>query len=290
MFTVGIIGLGNMGAGMALALRKHQLTVFGYDPDSHFKEELQTHGVELTSSIQELSSKVEVILTSLPTSESVEAVILSDGGVLDSLTKETYLLETSSIDPETTRVIAKKAKGSFLHLMDGPVSGGAAGARSGTMTMYIGGDGEDVKKITPLLNLLTKNYIHVGPIGAGHTTKLINNLLCGLNLLAVGEVMELLKEQPVNLNKIFEGISLGSGRSGVTEVNYPEWIANRAFNSGFTMKLMRKDLRLAQSLLEKNNKTLPLLTQTLDLWQQSEEKLIDELDFNKIVDLYRSNQ
>lgn len=289
MFTVGIIGLGNMGAGMALTLREHQLAVFGYDPDSCFREELQTHGVELTSSIKELCSKVEVILTSLPTTEGVEAVILGEGGVLDSLTKETYLIETSSINPETTRLIGKKANNSFLLFMDGPVSGGAVGARSGTMTMYLGGEGEDVKRITPLLKLLNKNYIHVGSVGAGHTTKLINNLLCSLNLLAVGEVMELLKGESFNLDRIFEGVSLGSGRSGATEVNYPEWIANNTFNSGFTMKLMRKDLRLAQKLLEKNNKMLPLLTKTLDLWQQSEEKLADELDFNQIINIYQTD-
>src|SRR5690606_8389670 len=124
----------------------------------------------------------------------------------------------------------------------------------------------DIETLTPVLDTLTGKRVHVGPVGAGHSAKLFNNLLCGINLLAVGEAIRVARAAGLDIAHILEGVNAGSGRSGVTEVNCPTWILNGAFNSGFTMKLMRKDLRLAAEMIEKSGAATPLSVEALRLW------------------------
>nr|WP_279389484.1 NAD-binding protein [Paracandidimonas soli] len=126
--------------------------------------------------------------------------------------------------------------------------------------------------------------MHVGPVGAGHSAKLFNNLLCGINLIAAGEAIRVAKAAGLDIEQILSGVNAGSGRSGVTEVNCPTWILNGAFNSGFTMKLMRKDLRLAAAMIAQSGANAPLSQEALRLWADSADAIEDGEDFNRIVD------
>lgn len=281
---LGVIGLGNMGAGMALSAARAGLSTFGHDPAATAKAALEEAGVTWMNSVAELAARADVIVLSLPNSDVVEEVVLGKGGLLRHARPGQIVLDTSTADPASTLRIAEALRGGPLRFVDGPVSGGPKAAHAGSMAMLLGGEAVDIETLQPVLDALTGKRVHVGPVGAGHSAKLFNNLLCGINLVAVGEAIRVARAAGLDIEQILQGVNAGSGRSGVTEVNCPTWILNGAFDSGFTMKLMRKDLRLAAEMIEQSGASAPLSREALRLWTDSAAVLADEEDFNRIVD------
>ncbi len=284
MAKVGIVGLGNMGSGMALSAARAGLQVVGFDPALASRQALLDAGVALADDLASLSAQADVIVLSLPVSDIVEQVVLGKDGLLQHARAGQIVLDTSTADPASTARIAQALKGSPLRFVDGPVSGGPKAANSGSMTMLLGGEAADIDELAPVLDALTGKRVHVGPVGAGHSAKLFNNLLCGINLIAAGEAIRVAKAAGLDIEQILSGVNAGSGRSGVTEVNCPTWILNGAFNSGFTMKLMRKDLRLAAAMIAQSGANAPLSQEALRLWADSADVIEDGEDFNRIVD------
>jgi 3-hydroxyisobutyrate dehydrogenase len=168
-------------------------------------------------------------------------------------------------------------------MIDAPVSGGPKGAITGTMTMVLGGEEADIARVEPVLAAISAKRVHIGASGAGHVAKIINNLLCAAHLLTGAEAVRIAREAGVDPARLLDGLNAGSGRSGVTQVNFPTWILNDAYNSGFTMKLMRKDVRLAEQLVGELGLTLPMAGLTALLWAESEKTIPDDDDFNRIV-------
>lgn len=288
--NLGVIGLGNMGAGMALSAARAGLPVWGYDPATRAQAVLEEAGVVLVGSIAELAAQVDVVVLSLPNSEIVEAVVLGEDGLLRHARPGQIVLDTSTADPASTLRIAQALQDSCLRFVDGPVSGGPKAAHAGAMTMLLGGEAADLQTLQPVLDALTGKCVHVGPVGAGHSAKLFNNLLCGINLIAAGEAIRVARAAGLDIEQILQGVNAGSGRSGVTEVNCPTWILNGAFDSGFTMQLMRKDLRLAAAMIEQSGASAPLAQEALRLWADSSASLDDAEDFNRIVDYVEPRQ
>jgi 3-hydroxyisobutyrate dehydrogenase len=172
-----------------------------------------------------------------------------------------------------------------MSMIDAPVSGGPKGAITGQLTMVIGGAEVDLARAMPILEAMSAKRVHIGDVGAGNVAKIANNLMCAAHLLVAGEVARLANKAGVSTDKLLEGINAGSGRSGVTQVNYPAWIMNGAFDSGFTMKLMRKDVNLGAELMAQHGLTLPLMQAVADLWRLSAGTIGDDEDFNRIVEL-----
>ncbi|OWY27134.1 3-hydroxyisobutyrate dehydrogenase [Herbaspirillum robiniae] len=282
---VGVVGLGNMGSGMARSLMRAGYQVAGFDPSPAACAALQADGAAIAASAAELAGQVELLILSLPTSDVVEAVVLAPAGVLEGARRGLLVVDTTTADPNSTRKVAAATAECGLRFIDGPVSGGPKGAATGTMTMALGGDAADVAAAMPVLEAISAKRVHVGPVGAGHVTKLLNNLMCGAHLLVAGEAARIAREAGLDAQQIFDGINAGSGRSGVTQVNYPTWVFNEAFNSGFTMKLMRKDIRLAMGLLKELSVDAPLSAEAGRLWAHSADSIADGEDFNRIVQL-----
>lgn len=285
MDSIGVIGLGNMGRGMALTLRRAGLGVSGFDQAEQARATLAGEGITIAADVATLATSVDLLVLSLPNAGAVRAVIEGAGGVLAHGRKGLIVVDTTTSEPETTRDLAAKLDAAGMALLDAPVSGGPKGAASGTMTMVIGGDAAVLARAEPVLATMTGKRVHVGPSGAGHATKLINNLLCAAHLVTLREAVALAKGAGLDPVQVFSGINAGSGRSGVSEVNWPLWIANGAFDSGFTMGLMRKDVRLGAGLAASLGLALPLLDETARLWGESAGALADGEDFNRIASL-----
>jgi len=283
MKQIGVAGLGNMGRGMALSLQRGGFAVSGYDPAATAAESMAREGVNIYASVAALAGAVDVLILSLPTSDVVEAVVFGADGLLAGAWPGLLVVDTTTADPNSTRKVAAALAEKGVRFIDAPVSGGPKGAATGTMTMVLGGVADDVAAVTPVLEAISAKRVHVGPVGAGHVTKLLNNLMCGAHLIVAGEAARIAEAAGLDPLQIFEGINAGSGRSGVTQVNYPTWIFNQAFNSGFTMKLMRKDLRLAMGLLAELGTSAPLAGEVGRLWAASDTALADGEDFNHIV-------
>lgn len=283
MKHIGVAGLGNMGRGMALSLLRGGFSVSGYDPSAAATASIAQEGVKTFASVAALADAVDVLILSLPTSEVVEAVVFGAEGLLVGAKSGLLVVDTTTADPNSTRKVAAALAAKGVRFIDGPVSGGPKGAVTGTMTMVLGGAAEDVAAVTPVLEAMSAKRVHVGPVAAGHVTKLLNNLMCGAQLIVAGEAARIAEAAGLDPQQIFEGINAGSGRSGVTQVNYPTWIFNDTFNSGFTMKLMRKDLRLAMGLLGELGTSAPLANEAGRLWAASADSVADGEDFNRIV-------
>jgi 3-hydroxyisobutyrate dehydrogenase len=290
MAAVGIIGLGNMGRGMALTLKRCGHRVLGFDALEATCAALSQEGIETFSGIGPVCREADILILSLPNAMIVEAVVAGDGGVLAHAKPGLLVVETSTSHPETTRKLAMLLDKAGMAMIDAPVSGGPKGATNGTMTMVIGGSEADVARAMPVLEAMSARRVHVGPVGAGHVTKIVNNLLCAAHLLTGAEALRIAREAGVDAERLLEGLNAGSGRSGVTMVNFPTWVLNDAFDSGFTMKLMRKDVRLAAQFVHELGLDLPLAADTARLWAESEGTIPDDEDFNRIVGLQLGRQ
>ncbi len=285
MTTVGIIGLGNMGRGMALSLQRGGLKVLGTDASDATRRTLAGEGVDVVDSIAAVAARADVIVLSLPTAAIVTQVVTGPGGLLASARAGVLVIDTSTSHPDTTRQLARRLAEVGMSLIDAPVSGGPKGALTGQLTMVLGGSEADIARAEPVLAAMSAKRVRVGGVGAGHVAKIANNLMCAAHLIVAGEVARLAESAGVATAQLLEGINAGSGRSGVTQVNFPTWILNGAFNSGFTMKLMRKDVRLAAELIGQTGLQLPLAAEVARLWGTSAETLGDDEDFNRIVEL-----
>ncbi len=282
--AIGVVGLGSMGSGMARTLQRAGFRVLGTDVGEAQKEAAREAGIEVVDSVEVLCQQVRILLLSLPMAKHVQQVVLGDGGVLASAQPETLVIDTSTSEPEVTRALAATLAEQGHALLDCPVSGGPAGALAGTMVMVVGGEEADLQRARPFLDALSSRIVHLGPSGSGHVAKLINNLLCAAHLVTTAEAVALGRRAGLDPAALLEGLNAGSGRSAVSEVNYPRWILNDGFDSGFTMQLMRKDVRLAMELIGDMGADLPLSQQVGAFWAASEQQLAGDRDFNCIVD------
>ena len=285
MKNIGVIGLGNMGRGMALSLKRGGFNVIGTDAVAATRERLASEGISIRETIGQVVGEADLIILSLPTAAIVRAVVAGPGGIIEHAKSGLLVVDTSTSHPETTRQLATQLNSADMRMLDAPVSGGPKGALSGTMTMVIGGSANDLAQAEPVLAVMTGKRVHVGDIGAGHVAKIANNLLCAAHLLIAGEVTRMATQAGVSTEQLLQGINAGSGRSFVTEFNFPTWVTNGAFDSGFTMKLMRKDVGLSQDLIQTLGLDLPFSAKVAELWAHSAQTIEDGEDFNRIVEL-----
>ncbi|MDF3881129.1 NAD(P)-dependent oxidoreductase [Cupriavidus basilensis] len=281
--TVGVIGLGNMGRGMALTLQRSGYAVLGLDKSEQVCAVAREAGIPLAASLPELAKACSAVVLSLPTSAIVRAVLEGEDGLLANAAAGTLLIDTTTADPQITRELAAVLEEKGLRYVDAPVSGGPTGAMKGELTMFIGGSEEDVAFANPILSALGTKRFHIGGVSAGHVAKLINNLLTASHLVTASEAFRLANAAGISTDQLIEAVNAGSGRSGVTLFNYPSRILNNTYSSGFTMQLMRKDVNLAVSLGDSLCLSLPTVAVIGDIWKSSASALADGEDFNRIV-------
>jgi 3-hydroxyisobutyrate dehydrogenase len=286
---VGVVGLGNMGRGMALSLARAGFEVAAYDASKQACDASAAEGVTIEKNLQALGDCDAVVL-SLPTTSVVCAVLEGKEGLMAHAKPGLLVIDTTSGEPQTTRELAERLNAMGARFIDAPVSGGATGARKGTLTMFIGGSQSDVSDAEPVLSALGDKRFHIGDVGAGDIAKIVNNLLVASHLLTAGEAFRMANAAGVRTEQLIEAINAGSGRSGVTLYNYPSRILNNGFDSGFTVQLMRKDVNLAMALQSSLGLSLPVTGQVGDVWNASAESLKDTDDFNRIVSFEKKNK
>ena len=278
--NIGVIGCGNMGGGMVAQLVAAGRAVRCFDPDQNIQQRMRAVGARTQETIAELAQSSEVIILSLPNAQVVEAVMAE---LSDHVGPGAIILDTSTSTPGTSQKMASLGKSKGFDFIDGPVSGGPAAANSGTMTMLLAGNPDAITRLRPVTDILTAKTVLVGASGAGHAAKIANNMLCAANLVLVAEAVRMCEAAGVDAEGLLEGINAGSGRSGVSEVNFPKWILNDAFDSDFTMGLMRKDVGLALDLAKQTGVHLDGFKGIADIWLHQSGDVPDAADFNEIT-------
>ncbi|WP_240455700.1 NAD(P)-dependent oxidoreductase [Halomonas faecis] len=279
--TVTVIGLGNMGRGMALTLHRAGFTVQGSDIAAEARERLAAEGI--ATAPPEALEASEAYVLSLPTSAHVCEVLEQRPGLLSRAPTDSLIVDTSTSDPVASRQLAKTVTEAGLCWLDAPVSGGPSGAHSGQLGMLVGGTTATLERARPLLEAMAARITHVGEAGSGHVVKLANNYLCAAHLLTTAEAVAMARRAGVDPEACLDGLNSGSGRSAVSEVNFPRWILSGDFDSGFTTGLMRKDLRLARQTARDLGLTDGLLEQVVESWHDERQGLDDAEDFNRIT-------
>lgn len=282
--AIGVVGLGNMGLGMARTLLREGFSVVGFDLSAESQARAAAEGVTIVATLGALFDACPTIILSLPTADHVRTVLTGDDGLYARNMDPRRVIDTTTSEPDVTREIDALLRQQGHILIDAPVSGGPAGANSGNLTMMVGGAEADVASVRPVLNALGGKITHVGPVGAGHAVKIVNNMLVASHLLTMREAVRLGNAAGVTTENLIAALNAGSGRSAISEVNYPKWVMNGAFDSGFTMGLMRKDMRLAMSLAQQKDISLPVSALAGKIWADSAELLADDADFNQITE------
>ena len=273
---IGVIGLGQMGLAMAQTLVRAGQSVLGTDVSPE-RRALFTPHVEKADA---LARQCKVLILSLPNSAIVEVVMEQ---ILPHCQPGTLIIDTSTADPDSTRRLAARAQQNHLHFVDAPVSGGAAGAAAGTLFIMAGGDDEALHLAAPYLDILGRETVICGGSGAGNVVKILNNALCAAHLALAGEALTLGTNAGLDRETLAAALAKGSGRSAVFEVNLPKWVLPGSFDSGFTMGLMRKDVRLFDDFAKAQHAKPQMLLAASQLWAESKATLADGEDFNQMV-------
>jgi 2-hydroxy-3-oxopropionate reductase len=255
--NVALIGAGAMGGaiGTRLAETGNRLVVFDLDPAK--VQALVDKGAISAPSAAEAAAQSDYVILSLNSAKVVRAAVFSAGGVAEGARPGTLIIDMSSIDPEATRALAADAAEKDLRWVDSPLSGGAPKALIGQLTLMAGGADQDVAGAYEVLKHVASNYTHMGPSGAGQTTKLINQVLCGLNFLAVAEATQLALDAGVDAAKIPRALKGGRADSAILQEYMPRFVTKDYRRTG-RIDNMVKDLNGAQDLARLTNTAMPL--------------------------------
>ena len=294
--NIGFVGLGNMGGPMARNLIKagHQLTVF--DVSATAINNFKSDGVRIANTVVELakSTNLELIITMLPAAQHVKSVYLGASGILENVAKGVVLVDSSTIDPLTSREVSSLALQQGNPMLDAPVSGGTGGAQAGTLTFMVGGEVSLFEKLKPVLEQMGKNIVHCGGAGNGQVAKVANNMLLGISMIATAEAMNLGVSLGMDPKVLAGVINTSSGRCWSSEVYnpYPGVVeaapASRGYSGGFGTDLMLKDLGLATEAAKGAKQTVVLGALAQQMYQLFSCQGNGNLDFSAIIKLNQS--
>lgn len=295
MSQIAFIGLGNMGAPMALNLLKagHQLCVFDLVPAA--VKALTDAGATAAASATEAVKGADVVVSMLPASQHVEGLYLGESGLMQHIAKHAIVIDCSTISPDSARKVARAADSLGIAMVDAPVSGGTGGAIAGTLTFIVGGEQSALEKARPILEKMGKNIFHAGAAGAGQVGKICNNMVLGIQMAATCEALSLGVANGMDPAVLSEIISKSSGRNWVTEL-YNPWPgvmpnvpASKGYAGGFGVDLMLKDLGLAAEAAMSSKSSIALGELARNLFALHSSQGHGKLDFSSIVKLYHKD-
>jgi 3-hydroxyisobutyrate dehydrogenase len=244
--SIGYVGLGNMGGPLARRLQlQHKL--FVYDVRASSVQRMAEAGASPCASLGELAGHCDLILLCLPTSTEVRSVIFGDGGLATSAKPGTLIVDQTTGDPTATRGMAEELAPRGIELIDAPVSGGPRGADAGTIAIMVGASPDQYARVLPVLQAISPNTFHAGGVGTGHVAKVVNNMLSGAQRLISFEGLALAIKNGIEPQKALEIILASSGRNFYLE-HFGSRIISGKLESGFTLGLIHKDVRLATQL------------------------------------------
>ena len=258
---IGFVGLGNMGSGMANNIlkkieNKSDLYVYTRTPEKISK--MAEKGASGCTSLEDLVSKVDIILTCLPNVETSRNLIMGNGGICDLANSDQVIVDHSTVDVKTSKDCYEFARNKDVNFLDAPISGGPGGAADGTLTIMVGGKEEIFNKAKPAFEMMGKKISHMGPSGAGTAMKLVNQLLVSTNTVAAAEAFVLAEQAGVNLESAIDILNTSWGRSMMIERNGPITVNKEFENSPAPLRNLVKDLGIIKELLNQLGLDLPV--------------------------------
>jgi len=286
---IAFIGLGNMGGPMAHNLLKHDFQVTVFDLNQNAVKVLTDQGAQAAGNAQAAAQQADVVITMLPSGEIVKSVYLGDDGLIQSVQKDTLLIDCSTIAAEDAREVIAAAHKHGVGMIDAPVSGGTAAAEAGTLTFICGGDDKDFNAAKPILSAMGKHIFHAGEAGAGQVAKICNNMLLAIHMIGTSEALNMGVAQGLDPAVMSEIMKASSGNNWSLQVYnpypgvMPKVPASRDYQGGFMVELMNKDLGLSQKLAAQSKASTPLGALSAQLYQIHQNQGGSGLDFSSIL-------
>jgi 3-hydroxyisobutyrate dehydrogenase len=253
---VGLIGTGIMGEPMAANVMAAGFPLTVHSRTKSRADRLVSNGAVWADSPAQLAKRSDVVITIVPDTPDVEAVYYGGDGVMAGIRPDSMAIDMSTIAPDTAQEMERALSAKGCAFLDAPVSGGKTGAESGTLSIMIGGDAEAIDRARPVLESMGKRIVHCGPSGHGQYTKLCNQIIVVLNLLAVSEAIAFAKKAGVDTERMLEAVSAGAAGSWAVDNLGPRMLA-RDFEPMFMIDLQQKDLRLALAAAQATQTSLP---------------------------------
>ena len=281
MKNIGFIGLGIMGKPMVLNLLKAGFSVYVLEK-SAAANEVKLLGAKLCASPKLLAESVETIMTMLPDSPEVEAVLFGDGGIANEMRVGQCFIDMSTISPLMAHKIHGELSKIGVDALDAPVSGGQVGAEAATLSIMVGGYSEAFNKALPIFQAMGKNIVHIGEAGAGQITKACNQMIVGMTIQAVSEAFTLANQAGVDLEKMREVLLGGFAQSRILDL-HGQRIIDRNFKPGFKIKLHNKDMNIALETGKALNVDLMGTAQVAQQMKKAVDVGNGELDHSSLV-------
>ena len=256
MANVGVIGLGAMGAPMARNLLKggHAVTVYARRAEA--MAPLIALGAVSASSPAELASRSDMTITMVIDTRAVEEVALGSRGIIEGARADSVVVDHSTIEPEGARRVALALKERGIHMLDAPVSGGAAVAEAGALSIMAGGDEAVLQRVRPILECFGRTIVHIGPSGAGQIAKACNQICTIVNTLGAAEAMLMAERAGIDPSKVKDVLMSGFGASRMLEMQAPKMIA-RDFEGKVESRLHHKDIQIVLAMARSLEIELP---------------------------------
>lgn len=244
---IGVIGVGQMGSRMAGRLLEAGYDLTVYDVVKDGARDLLDKGAKWASNPKAMAESCSVVISSVPGPREVEEIVYGASGLMAGWKKDDIYIDMSTSLPSTTRRVAKDAESKGAAVLDAPVTGGIGGAKEGTLTIMVGGDADALGRVRSILEHLGKKILHMGDIGCGNITKIVNNLIASVCSNINAEAFVLGVKAGVDTRKLWEAVTAGTGNNKSLEL-WSTGVLKGNFEPGFQLDLALKDIGLAMSL------------------------------------------
>ena len=260
--NIGFIGIGNMGSEQARHLLSAGHTLTSYARGARSRERANALGLNLVDTPAEVAAASEVVFTIVTTGKDVEALVSGPQGLVHGARPGLIYVDMSTISPATTREVAEQLHARGIAMLDAPVSGGVAAARTASLTFFVGGEAAILERVRPLLELMGKAIFHMGPSGTGQVTKLSNQICQLANLQGTAEALLFAGAQGADAGKVREAIMAGYGGSRMLDVLGKKMV-ERDFAAGIVAALHHKDIGVALDIAREAGMPLPVTAQVM---------------------------
>ncbi|WP_444934322.1 3-hydroxyisobutyrate dehydrogenase [Microbulbifer sp. JTAC008] len=291
--TVAFLGLGHMGLPMATNLVKAGFEVKGFDPVTEILDAAVESGIKKCSSPQESVEEAGFVVSMLPNSAAVECLYIDTDKLLDSISRDCLIIDCSTISSNSSKRLIREARIKGLQAIEAPVSGGVSGASKGTLSFMCGGEAGDVDRARIVLEPMGSNIFYAGAAGSGQTAKICNNMLLAIHMIGTAEALQMGVDNGLDPN-VLSDIMLKSSGANWSLQNYnpypgvmPEVPASKNYSGGFMVRLMCKDLGLAQEAATQSKSYTPLGSMARNLYGILNLRGGSDLDFSSIQKLFQ---
>ena len=288
---IGFIGVGLMGCSFVKRLSQAEYNINAYDKDENkLKLVKNIKNVSCSQNPSAVANECNLIFICVDKTENVEEVVFGENGVIQNASENSIIVDLSTTSADKTILFADKVKlKKKVSWVDAPVSGGPSKALDGSLAIMIGGDSINIKLITPVLDKLSSNFTHFGPVGSGQIVKMINQILVLNNYAILAEALSFAEGYGIDASKIPEALSDGHAGSNLLTHLFPRMI-NKDFDPQGYATQIQKDLKMVCDLADKKNIPTPLSSLTKQLFSILNNKSKQNLDGTSIVKLFDKNR